>query len=51
MKTTRVHQSLETPTETKMQEHVYQKSLSDINELKQYVIETWSAISTASLIK
>jgi len=51
MKTTRVHQSLETPTETDMQERVCQKPLSDVNKLKQHLIETWSATSRASLIK
>jgi len=53
MKTTPVHQRLETPTETDTQEHVYQKPVRDVNELKQhaYVIDTWSATSRASLIK
>jgi len=51
MKTTPVHQRLETPTETDMQEHVHQKPVSDVNELKQHLIETWSATSRASLIK
>jgi len=51
MKIRPVHQSLETPTEIDMQEHVYQKSLSDVNELKQHLIETWSATSKATLIK
>ena len=50
MKTTPVHQRLETPTETDTQEHVYQKPVRDVNELK-HVIYTWSATSTASLIK
>jgi len=45
MKTIPVHQSLETPTETDTQEHVYQKPVSDVNELKQHLIDTWSAIS------
>jgi len=51
VKTTPVHQSLETPSETDTQEHVYQKPVRDVNELKQHVIETWSATGTASLIK
>jgi len=51
MKTTPVHQRLETPTETDTQEHVYQKRVRDVNELKQHVIDTWSATSRASLIK
>ena len=51
MKTTPVRQSLETPTETDAQEHVYQKPVRDVNELKQHVIETWSATSRASLVK
>jgi len=51
MKTTPVHQRLETPTETDTQEHVYQKPVRDINQLKQHVIETWSATSRASWIK
>jgi len=51
MKTTPVHQRLETPTETNTWEHVYQKPVRDVNELKQYLIETWSATSRASLIK
>jgi len=46
-----VHQSLKTPTETDTQEHVCEKPLSDVNELKQRLIETWSATSKASLIK
>jgi len=52
MKTTPVHQRLETPTETAdTQEHVYQKPTRDVNELKQHLIETWSATSRALLIK
>ena len=51
MKTTPVHQHLEKPTETDTQEHVYQKPVRDVNELKQHLIETWSAASRASLIK
>jgi len=51
MKTTPVHQSLEAPTETETQEHVYQKPVRDVNELKQHVIDTWSATSRALLIK
>jgi len=46
-----VHQSLKTPTETDTREHVCEKPLSDVNELKQRLIETWSATSKASLIK
>jgi len=34
-----------------MQKHVYQKPVRDVNELKQHLIETWSATSRASLIK
>jgi len=41
MKTTPVHQRLETLTETDTQEHVYQNTVSDANELKQRLIETW----------
>jgi len=51
MKTTPVHRSLETPIKTDTQEHVYQKPVRDVNELKQHLIETWSATSRASLIK
>jgi len=51
MTTTPVHQSLETSSETDTQEHVYQKPVMDVNELKQHLIETWSATSRASLIK
>ena len=51
MKTTPVHQRLKTPTETGSQEHVYQKPARDVNELKQHVIDTWSATSRASVIK
>jgi len=51
MKTTPVHHRLETPTETDTQEHVYQKPVRDVNELKQHVIETRLATSRASLIK
>jgi len=51
MKTTPVRQRLETPTETDTQEHVYQKRVRDVNELKQHLIETWSATSRTSLIK
>jgi len=46
-----VHQRLETLTVTDTQEDVYQKPVRDVNELKQHVIETWSATSRASLIK
>jgi len=31
--------------------NVYQKPMRDVNELKQDVIDTWSATSGASLIK
>ena len=51
MKTTPVHQRLETLTATETQEHVYQKTASDINELKHHLIKTWSATSKATLIK
>jgi len=52
MKTKPVHQLLVgTPTETVTQEHVYQKPAMDVNELKQHVIDTWSATSRVSLIK
>jgi len=51
MKTTPVHQRLETPTETDTQEHVYQKPVRDVSELKQHLIEMWSATSRAMLIK
>jgi len=40
----KVHQSLETATEAVMQEHVYEKSVRDADELKQRLIEKWSAI-------
>ena len=43
--------NLETPTKTDTQEHVCQKPMRDINELKQHLTETWSATSRASLIK
>ena len=45
MKTTPVHQRMETPTETEIQEHVYQKSASYVHELKWHLIEIWSATS------
>jgi len=53
MKTTSagLEHSLQTPTETDMQEHVYQKPVRDVNELKQHLTETWSATSRDSLIK
>jgi len=51
MKPTPAHQSLETPTETDTQDHVYQKPVRDVDELKQHLLETWSATSRASLIK
>jgi len=51
MKITPVHQRLETPTETDTQEYVYQKPVRDVNELKQHVVDTWSATSIASLTK
>jgi len=44
-------QNQKTLTETDTQEHVYQNQLSDVNELKQHLIEMWSATSRASLIK
>jgi len=43
MKTTRVHQSLDTPTETDTQETA---AVTDVNELKQHVTETWSATNS-----
>jgi len=49
--TTPVHQSLKTLTESDTQEHVYQKPVTDVNEMKQHVIETWSATSRALLLK
>jgi len=51
MKTTPVHQHLDTPTKTDMQEHVYEKPVRDVNELKHLVIDTWSSTSRATLIK
>jgi len=51
MKTTPVHQRLETLTETDTCEHVHQKLVRDVNELKQCLIEAWLATSRASLIK
>jgi len=51
MKTRPAQQRKETPPETDTQEHVYQKPVRDVNELKQHVIETWSATSRSSLIK
>jgi len=51
MKTSPGHQRPEIPTETDTQKHVYQKRVRDVNELKQRLIETWSAITRASLIK
>jgi len=51
MKTTLVHQRLKTPTKTDTQEHVYQKRVRDVDELKQHLIETWSTTRRASLIK
>ena len=42
MKTTPVHQHLEIPTETDTQEHVYQKPVRNVNELKHHLIEKWS---------
>jgi len=51
MKTTPVHESMDTATETDTQVHFYQKAVTDINELKQHLIETWSATSKATLIK
>jgi len=41
-----VHQSLETPTESETQEHVHQKPMTDVDELKQHLIEMWSATSS-----
>jgi len=45
------HTSAWTLTEKDTQEHVYQKPVRDVNELKQHLIETWSAARRASLIK
>ena len=50
MKTTPVHQRLETLTETETHDHVYQKPVRDVDELKWHLIEIWSATSRASLI-
>jgi len=47
MKTTPV----QTLTETDTQERVYQKPVMDVNELKQHLIEIWSATSRASFTK
>ena len=50
MKTTPVHQRLKhrlKPT----RRNIYQKPVRDVNELKQRLIETWSATNRASLIK
>jgi len=44
MKTTPVHQRMETLTETDTQEYVYPKPLRDVDELKQHLIETWSFV-------
>ena len=44
MKTTPVHQSLETPTETDTQEHVYQKSVRDVSELYEAASD-WNVVS------
>jgi len=54
MKTTPVHQLLESGDANywnRHEEHVYQKPVRDVNELKQHLIETWSTTSRASLIK
>jgi len=48
MKTTPVHQRLETPIETEMQE--YQKLARYVHELKWHLIEIWLATSRTSLI-
>jgi len=45
MKTTPVQQSLKTET------CLYQKPVRDVDELKQHLIETWSATNIVSLIK
>ena len=50
MKTTPLHQHLQTPIETEMQEHVYQKPATYVHELKWHLIEIWSATSRSSLI-
>ena len=49
-KTAPAQQRLETPTETDTQEHVYQKPVREVNELKQHLIETWSATMQQSFI-
>jgi len=50
MKTTPMHQCLDTPTDTETQEHVCQKPARYVHELKWHLIEIWSATSRASLI-
>jgi len=49
MKTTPVHQRLETPTETETQEHVYQKPARYVHELKWQLIEISSATIDQSI--
>jgi len=51
MKTTPLRQSLETPTESDRNIFIRNHAVRDVNELKQHLIETWSATSRASLIK
>jgi len=42
MKTTPVHQTMETPTEIEMQEHVYQKPARCVHKLKRHLVEIWT---------
>jgi len=44
----KLHQCLDAPTETDTQEHVHQKPVRDVSELKQHLIEMWSATIKAS---
>jgi len=41
MKTTPVQQSLETQTETDAHEHVYEKPVRYVHELKWHLVEMW----------
>jgi len=52
MKTTPMHQRLETPTETETQEHVLSETseVGYVHDLKWHLIEIWSATSKASMI-
>jgi len=49
--TTPLQQNLDILTETELQEHDYHKPVRDVYELKQHLIETWSATSRATSIK